>query len=136
MNFLSDLIIDANNDLVQRLENLIENTGLREKVANEAENLAQRSVNVLIDPECDDITDYKGINIEDDILKDEYLLVLEYLQSVGLKFTPQAARFESQNPDLGFDRVELANKYGLRSYDRTPLLVQMIEDRLRMIGNE
>jgi hypothetical protein len=64
----------------------------------------------------------------------EYRLVMDYLESIGLKFAPTVLRYESQHPNLFADRAELAERLHLRSYDRTPLLVQMIEEKRRSLG--
>jgi len=100
----------------------------------EAQAIAQQTANHILDPKADPPQQYKGISVgasQEDPERQEYLLVLEYLESVGFKFAPSVLRYESQHPDIMSNRAELAKSLGLRSYDRTPLLVQLIEERLK-----
>jgi hypothetical protein len=59
---------------------------------------------------------------------------MEYLESIGLKFAPTVLRYEGQHPNHFANRVDLARKLHLRSYDKTPLLVQIIEEKLKALG--
>lgn len=135
MSFFDDFLISINKEIIEKVEKLIEEKGIREKVAENAEKAAIETANRLLDPSLPQDVMFKGINAETDEL-DEYLLVLDYMESTGLKFASQTARFESQHPEITLDRVKLAEKYGLRSYDKTPLLIQLIEERLKTVGNE
>ena len=63
----------------------------------------------------------------------EYLLIQDYLQSIGLEASPEVLRFESLHPTVEEDRKTLATSLDLRSYDKTPLLVQLIAKRLAQI---
>ena len=86
----------------------------------------------LMNPNSPEPKKYPGIQLEGDE-KDEFLLVLDYLESIGLKFTPTVLKYESQNPDVNTNREELCQRLNLRSYDRTPLLVQLIDERLKAL---
>ena len=63
----------------------------------------------------------------------EYLLVQDYLQTLGIETTPEVLRFESLHPTVEEDRRSLAQRLALRSYDKTPLLVQLIAIRLAQV---
>ena len=63
----------------------------------------------------------------------EYLLIQDYLQGIGLESSPEVLRFESLHPTVEEDRRTLAQSLQLRSYDKTPLLVQLIAKRLEQI---
>jgi hypothetical protein len=83
-----------------------------------------------MDPtQCEEPPSFDGINLEDPGDMDEFLLVLDYLEWLGLKFTPQVLKFESQHPETVIDRRQLCERLSLRSYNRAPLLVQMIEEQ-------
>jgi hypothetical protein len=71
---------------------------------------------------------FPGIDISDELERDQLLLVLDYLQWVDERFLPRVLRCESQHPTLSMDRDELARKFGLRAYDRTPLLAQLVDE--------
>lgn len=66
----------------------------------------------------------------------EYLLIQEYLQSIGLVTAPEVLRFESLHPSIKEDRRTLAQRLKLRSYDKTPLLVQLIAQRLEQLERQ
>ncbi|EAX95557.1 hypothetical protein TVAG_005720 [Trichomonas vaginalis G3] len=66
----------------------------------------------------------------------EYLLIQEYLQSIGLVTAPEVLRYESLHPTIKEDRRTLAQRLKLRSYDKTPLLVQLIAQRLEQLERQ
>jgi len=65
--------------------------------------------------------------------KIEYLLVQEYLESLGLTLSPTALRYESQHPEIHANRRKISKELNLNAHDRAPLLVQLISERLAMI---
>ena len=134
MSFFDDFIQNTNKEVLEKVEALVEEKGIRDKIEKETEELAKKTAYSILDPQIP-APSFKGVDlsVED---PDQYLLILDYFESTGMKFTSQTIRYESQNPQLTLDRNALAEKYGLRSYDKTPLLVQMIEQRLKVIGNE
>jgi hypothetical protein len=130
MDFLNSFIQTTQADVVEEVQRLVEEKGIKDKVLQEAQALAHRQAMHIMNPtQCEEPESYKGIELNDED-RDEFLLVLEYLESIGLKFTPTVLRFESQNPQVLTDRENLCKRLNLRSYDRTPLLVQLIEERL------
>lgn len=66
---------------------------------------------------------------------DEYLFVLDYFQSLGLEYTPAVLKYESQHPEVRLDRKALAKRYSLDKDCKTPLIVQLMAERLGKIGN-
>ena len=135
MSLFDDFIQNTNKEVLQKVEALIEEKGIREKTEKQTEEYATKTAYSILDPEGMPAPVFKGVDLSEED-PDQYLLILDYFESTGMKFTSQTIRFESQNPQLTLNRKALAEKYGLRSYDKTPLLVQMIEQRLKLIGNE
>lgn len=136
MNFLNRFIQDTQQDVVQRVQNLIAEKQIKEKVLHEAQQYAQQAANHIHDPSEPEPEKFSGITLESDNDLLEYALVLDYLESIGLKFAPTVFRYESQNPNSFSERVQVADDLYLRSYDRTPLLVQMIEERRKALERE
>ena len=120
------------SNLPKDIQALVDEDELKESVLSKVEEEAMYRAAKEIDLSVASIPDYKGINIRGDS-KDEYLMVLEFLESLGLKFSPSVLKYESQHPEIFVDRKELAEKYRLKSHDRTPLLVQLFQDRLNQI---
>ena len=132
MSFMNDFIQSTQREVVEEVQKLVESKGIKEKVLSEAQQIAQQTANHLLDPNSPSPEIFKGIELDEEST-DEYLLVLEYLESVGFKFAPSVLRYESQHPEITTNRQEISEKFGLRSYDRTPLLVQLIEERLKSL---
>ena len=133
MDFLNHVIEETQSGVVQEVQELVEKKGIKEKVLQEAQALAQRQAMHIMNPDqYDEPEPYAGLDLTGDD-RDEFLLVLDYLESIGLKFTPTVLRYESQNPTIATEREELCKRLNLRSYDRTPLLVQLIEERLNSL---
>lgn len=62
--------------------------------------------------------------------QDEYLFVLDYFNSLGLEYSQAVLKYESQHPDIKLDRKALAKRYNLDYEIRTPLIVQLMSERL------
>lgn len=133
---MNDFIQATQKDVVEEVQKLVEEKGIKEKVLQEAQQIAQKTANHLLDNNAPPPETYQGIDISNEDDLDEYLLVLEYLESIGFKFAPSVLRYESQHPEQMVNRKALCTKLGLRSYDRTPLLVQLIEERLNSFQDE
>lgn len=133
MSFMNDFIQATQKDVVEEVQKLVEEKGIKEKVLQEAQQIAQKTANHLLDSSAPAPETYQGIDISKEEDLDEYLLVLEYLESIGFKFAPSVLRYESQHPEQMVNRRQLSERLGLRSYDRTPLLVQLIEERLNSL---
>ena len=135
MSLFDDFIQQTNKEVLEKVEKLIEEKGIRRKTEEETEELAKKTAYSLLDPEGNHAPVFKGVDFSKED-PDQYLLILDYFESTGMKFTSQTIRYESQHPDFTLNRRQLAEKYGLRGYDKTPLLVQMIEQRLKVLDNE
>jgi hypothetical protein len=135
MDFLSPFTQEALHSHVEGIQKLVKDNRVKERILEEAQDYAQRAANFIHDPQhADPIQPIPPVPIDSDPSLLEYCLVLDYLDSVGLKFAPIAFRHEAQHPNQFADRVELARMLGLRPYDRTPLLVQMIDEKRKSQG--
>jgi hypothetical protein len=128
MEFLSSFVAETQQTVVDAVQRMIEDRGIKAQVLEEAQNHAQTIANHLRDPESPEPERFEPVAIGELSELVQYQLVLEYLESVGLKFAPTVMRYESQHPNAFSDRASLAAQLRLRSFDRTPLLVQMIEE--------
>ena len=77
--------------------------------------------------------DVPSVNLKD-WAQDEYLFVLDYFNSLGLEYSQSVLKYESQHPEIKLDRKALAKRYGLDYEIRTPLIVQLMSERLNKIS--
>lgn len=137
MNFLDKFVVDTQKDVVQKVQELIAEKKIKEKTLDETQQYAQKIANHKHDPSEPEPEKFTGIEFGDNLSNQlEYALVLDYLESIGLKFAPTVFRYESQHPNVFSERNQVANELKLRSYDRTPLLVQMIEETRKTVARE
>jgi len=125
-DFLATFVKDTQKEVVQALEELVEENHIKENVLEEAKRLATIAASHILDSSKPELTPFEPVPT-DGGKELQYLLVLEFLQSAGFKFAPSVLQFESQHPDIVLDRRALGKRLGLRTYDRTPYLVQLIE---------
>jgi hypothetical protein len=130
MDFLTGLLADTQKSVVADVKKLVADQGIQEEITEELKQHAQGIAAKLQSDSAREPVNFEPVSIEgDDII--EYQLVLEYFESCGMKFLPTVFRYESQHPNTFSDRVTLAKALGLRAFDRTPLLIQMIEAKQR-----
>jgi hypothetical protein len=135
MDFLSSFIQQTQQSVIEGVQRLVEENHIKERVVEEAQGYAQRIANQIQDPRrAEPIETFPGVPIGEPNQLIEYCLVLDYLESIGLKFAPTVFRYEAQHPNQFAVRTELAKQLNLRAYDRTPLLVQMIEEKRKSLG--
>jgi hypothetical protein len=120
--------VDAVQELVQRER-------IKERIIEEAQHYAQLIADHQNDPDSQpDLQDFPAVPIDEEDGQLGYFLVLDFLESIGMKLAPTVFRYESQYPDIFVNRSEVAQRLQLRSYDRTPLLVQLIEEKRRSLA--
>ena len=129
---MNDVIRGSEREMKNQISALVDRKELQEAVMKEAKETALKQAAHILDNSIPPPPEIPKINVESDE-QDEYMLVLEYLQSVGLEFTPAVLRFESQHPKVSADRKAMAKQFGLKGYSNKPLLVQLVEERLRQI---
>ena len=119
-------------NLPDEVKNLIDEDELKQAVLDEAErNVPKIAGKELRDDgsAVSEMEDYSGIILGPDE-REEYLLVLDFLESLGLKFAPAVLRYESQHPEIESNRRELADRLDLNAKSKDPLLVQLFQERL------
>ena len=129
---MNEVIKGTEREMRSQIADLVDRQELREAVLKEAKETALKQAAHILDNTIPPPPELPNINVESDE-QDEYMLILEYLQSTGLEFTPAVLRFESQHPKVAADRKALAKHFGLQNYSRKPLLVQLIEERLQQL---
>jgi hypothetical protein len=125
-DFLATFVKETQHEVTEELEKLVEANGIKRKVLDRAQEYAKVAATHILDETQPALDPFPAVGIDGD-KKLQYLLVLEFLQSAGFKFAPSVLKFESQHPELELDRRELGKSLKLRTYDRTPYLVQLIE---------
>lgn len=118
-------------NLPDEVKALIDEDELKQAVLDEVERNAPKVAGKEIhdNASVSEIEDYSGIILTEEE-KEEYLLVLEFLESIGLKYAPAVLRYESQHPEIEASRRELASKFDLNAKSKDPLLVQLFQERL------
>lgn len=134
-SWLDGIVKDTQQQVVQELETLVQEKGIKEKVMADAQELAKVAARHILDESQPELEAFPMIPVEGD-KEIQYLLVLEFLQSAGFKFAPSVLRFESQHPEIELNRRELGKQLNLCTYDRTPYLVQLIEEQLKSLEDE
>ena len=119
---------DLQKAAIERLQLELVERGVQKTALSETERIAKAFANHIRDPSNPEPPSFPGIPGDVESM-DKYFLVLEYMQSIGAKMTSSVLKYESQHPDLVLNREELARKYHLRSYDTTPLLIQMLDQQ-------
>jgi hypothetical protein len=126
MEFLTGIVAETQQSAMKDVQDLVAEQGIKERILQELQQHAQAIANHINDPTAPDPATFDPVPIAEE-QKVEYQLVLEYLESLGLKFAPTVLRYESQHPQELMPRQQLAESLGLKAFDRTPLLIQMIE---------
>jgi hypothetical protein len=132
-DWLEGVVQETQREVIEELQRLVEEKGIKKRVLDEAQELAKVAARHILDESQPELQAFPSIPIENDDQELQYLLVLEFLQSAGFKFAPSVLRFESQHPDIQLNRRELGKRLNLCTYDRTPYLVQLIEEQLKSL---
>jgi hypothetical protein len=135
MSWLDSVVSEKQQEVVSELQRLVDEKGIKEKVLEDAQELAKIAARHILDETQPELQVFPSVPIDGD-KELQYLLVLEFLQSAGFKFAPSVLKFESQHPELDLNRRELGHRLHLTTYDRTPYLVQLIEEQLKSLADE
>jgi hypothetical protein len=132
-DWLDGVVQSTQREVIEELQRLVEEKGIKQRVLEEAQELAKVAARHILDESQPELQAFPSIPIESEDQQLQYLLVLEFLQSAGFKFAPSVLRFESQHPEIQLNRRELGKQLHLCTYDRTPYLVQLIEEQLKIL---
>jgi hypothetical protein len=136
LEFIKGAVHQTQQEVIKGVQELVEQKGIKEKILDEAKEYAQQVADKIRNPQGDEPQDFPPMSLESETERTEYGLVMDYLESIGLKFAPSVLRYESQHPNQFVDRFDLAKQLHLRAFDRTPLLVQMIEEKRKALGKQ
>jgi hypothetical protein len=125
-SFLAEFVAETQREVSEALEVLVTETGIKDEVLQHAKELATTAATHILDESKPPLERFKPLDLEEDN-RLKYLLVLEFLQSAGFKFAPTVLKYESQHPDLEMDRRQFGRDLKLRTFDRTPYLIQLLE---------
>jgi hypothetical protein len=131
-NWVDDFVRVAEKEMARDLENLVDEKGIKDKVLASAQGLAKIVASRAIDDSRPGLPPFPSVSLDTVDQELQYLLVLEFLESTGFKFASNALRFESQHPEVRLNRRELGRRLHLCTYDRTPFLVQLIEEQAKV----
>ena len=128
MEFLTGFVQSTQHEVVEAAEELLEKKQIKQKVFDEAQEFAQQIANHIRNPENKPPPEFPPVPFEKESDVIEYYFVLDFLESIGLKFAPTVFRYETQRSNEFVDRAFLRENLELRSYDKTPMLVQLIQE--------
>jgi beta-phosphoglucomutase-like phosphatase (HAD superfamily) len=128
--WLDGVVTDTQEEVIRALEQLVQEKGIKAKVLEDAQELVKTAARHILDETQPELQPFPSVPIDGD-KELQYLLVLEFLQSAGFKFAPSVLKFESQHPEIQLDRRALGKRLNLCTYDRTPYLVQLIEEQMK-----
>ena len=96
MSWMDSVVSETQQEVVEELQHLVEEKGIKEKVLADAQELAKIAARHILDESQPELQSFPSIPVDGD-KEIQYLLVLEFLQSAGFKFAPSVLRFESQH---------------------------------------
>ncbi|KAK8885377.1 hypothetical protein M9Y10_040825 [Tritrichomonas musculus] len=128
--------IEQFQQIFREVQNVIDTKQIKEQVIKEARDRATDAIISLKQTKTlSKNLEVHKINANSEDERDELLLILEFFESSGYIFGVPILSYESQNPDLIVDRIDLANRLGLDPNDPQPLLIQMIKPILKETEN-
>lgn len=131
---IDNLATQVNDEMSEEIAAWIEKEGINEEINEDAAEIARIAARNIIDPKQPGLKPFPKLPLDQGLYTDDgirYMLIQEFLQSAGLNFTSAVLRYESQFPDLELDREQLGKDCALPSYDKTPYLVQIIEEIIK-----
>jgi hypothetical protein len=130
---LSEALTQAGLTIPPQVHKQINEKKIKDQVLKEVHSHAQHHTQGLVDSSAREPDPFPSVDLTGDD-KDELMLVLDWLESIGLKIAPTVLRYESQNSEVTVDRKALSEQYHLNAESPTALLVQLVEERLKMLN--
>ena len=118
------------------VQKVIQDNGVKCNALDEARHLASDTVTKALHFDGTGIARFNGIVFQNEDERDEFLIIMDFLQQTNIKFGVPVLGFESQHPGLSVNREELAARLGLSAEDSKPLLVQMVESQMRWVARK
>ena len=119
------------NNIFQDVQKFAQDTGVNRDVKELSVDIAQKIVKSTLDPDnSQPFKDFTGIIFSDSLQdEDEYIMVHDFFKSSHLDFPAQVLAYESQHPDVKYNRVAVCKRLGLDPDSKEPMLVQLIIER-------
>ena len=118
------------------VKEIIDTKHVKDQVLDDARKFAVDTVTKVLEHSDEPFPDFARIDLVTDDDRDEFLLVLDFLQCTNNVFGVPVLSFESQHPDVKCDRAQLAAKLGLSANSPEPLLFQMMRSHERWLQEE
>ena len=131
---IDELAQGMTEEVKEELLRFIEKEGINAEIQGDAAEMARIAARNILEPDQPPLKDFPKLPLDINETTEEdirYMLIQEFLQSAGFKFTSSVLKYEGQCPEFHIDREELGNALGLPVYDKTPFLVQIIEQKLK-----
>lgn len=131
---IDNLAKATTNEVTEEIKRWINKQGIDDEIQSDAAEMARIAARHLLDPDQPPLKDFPRIPLDLSTTTEEdvrYMLIQEFLQSAGFNFTSNVLKYESQCPEFPIDREDLGAALGFPSFDRTPYLVQIIEEKLK-----
>lgn len=131
---IDNLADGTTKEVIEEIKRWVSKQGIDEEIQSDASEMARIAARHLLDENQPPLKDFPRIPLDLSTTTEEdvrYMLIQEFLQSAGFNFTSNVLKYESQCPEFPLDREDLGTALGFPSYDRTPFLVQIIEEKLK-----
>lgn len=124
--------------IFQTLQKYVDQNKLKSLALKEATELAQDAIKNSLCDEENPFEQFPSIKLDpnDEDSLDEYFLILDFLEIGGFKIGSPIFKFESQNPNITYNRDDLAKRLGLDPDDPRPLLIQIIESHMNWLESK
>lgn len=131
---IDEIAQNMTEEVKEELLRFISKEGIDTEIQNDAAEMARIAARNILEPDQPPLKDFPKLPLDINETTEEdirYMLIQEFLQSAGFKFTSSVLKYEGQCPEFHIDREELGAALGLPVYDKTPFLVQIIEQKLK-----
>ena len=131
---IDELAQGMTDEVKEEILRFIEKEGINAEIQSDAAEMARIAARNILEPDQPPLKDFPKLPLDINETTEEdirYMLIQEFLQSAGFKFTSSVLKYEGQCPEFHVDREELGNALGLPAYDKKPFLVHIIEQKLK-----
>ncbi|OHS97360.1 hypothetical protein TRFO_36459 [Tritrichomonas foetus] len=118
------------------VKEIIDTKHVKDQVIDEARKMAADTVSKVLEHSDEPFPDFPRVDFISSEDRDEFLLVLEFLQSSGNIFGAPILTYESQHPEVKLDRADLARRLGLNEKNPEPLLIQIVRSHMEWLNSK